>query len=200
MKSILTCLLVYVSIVSFAQERSDHKKFGFKVGVNHSHMNYQRGYRPAGQLAPASKPMTGLTAGLVLNLPVTHNISIQPEYLYASRKTFLTASGVTNHFQYLSLPVFLQLKLSEKIFLLGGPQFDLLIHATTNDGKQSVEITHDVEERNLGATGGIQYFFSNKFFIDARYMHGISNVGVGQRSSVQEFKYQSFELTAGIRF
>lgn len=194
---VLTCLCTYHMQ---AQEKSNHKKFGVKFGVNHTHMNYQRGYRLPGETAPASKPQTGFTTGFMLHLPVTHNISIQPEYLYSSRKTLLTSSNITNHFQYLSMPVLMQLRVTEKFFLFAGPQFDLLIRASQNDGKDSREITHDVEERNLGITGGTQMFFTNVFFVDLRYMHGISNVGVGQRSNVEEFKYQSVEVAAGIRF
>lgn len=183
-----------------AQYASSKQKFGFKAGMNHTHMNFHRGYLPEGHSPLESTPQKSFNFGFLLNLPVTQAVSLQPEYLYTERKTLLTESGAQLKFQYLSLPVLLHLKVNNRVSIHGGPQVDLLIHATRKVEGKSFNITHDTEERNLGAVGGFRYLLMNNFFIEGRYMHGINNVGIGQRSDVSEFKYEVFEVCAGIKF
>ncbi|MDQ6903011.1 MAG: hypothetical protein M3139_08375, partial [Bacteroidota bacterium] len=84
---------------------------------------------------------------------------------------------------------------------LAGPEASLLISAKQNSNGVKTTITHDFEERSIGATGGIDFLIRNNFLISARFMEGLNHVGIGQRSAdVKEFKYESASLSVGIKF
>ena len=84
--------------------------------------------------------------------------------------------------------------------MMAGPQFDLLVKAKQTTGGSTTDITHDTEERSIGITGGIEYRITPAVSICARYMHGFNHIGLGQRSNIQEFKYEMMQLTAAIHF
>ena len=102
--------------------------------------------------------------------------------------------------QYLSLPVYFQFRIIDKLTVSAGPQFELLInaHQTTTEGEQ--EITHDTEERSIGASVGLSYQVSKSFGLSAHYMHGLNHIGLYQRTEVQEFKFESLQLTFSCQF
>jgi hypothetical protein len=84
--------------------------------------------------------------------------------------------------------------------IISGPQLEILVSAGSTENGIHSNITHDVEERGIGVIGGVEFTVINSFFLSARYLQGLNHVGIGQRSDVKEFKYQSVFITAGIRF
>jgi hypothetical protein len=84
--------------------------------------------------------------------------------------------------------------------VLAGPQFEILIDARANEQNTNTNITHDMEERGIGIIGGFEFVVYKSFFLSARYLQGLNHVGLRLGSAVKEYKYQSFILSAGIRF
>jgi len=76
----------------------------------------------------------------------------------------------------------------------------LLINAKKKAGDTYSGITHDTEERNFGITAGFEYKVIDDISLNARYLSGLSHIGIGQRSNVKEFKIEQFQLTTGISF
>jgi hypothetical protein len=207
MKYTISKLMLLLSFLLFqqkeltAQEQNmPVRKFGFKIGLNSTHTNFKRGYLLPPSLPYQSERRTGLTLGFLLNVPLAKDLLIQPEYLYSLRRSFVKSTEVSYQLDYLSLPVLLRYRIHPRLSLLAGPQFDLLIKGKERGSGGTRNITHDTEERNLGATAGLELQVARSLFLEGRYMHGLSHVGIGQRSSVVEFKYEVVELTAGIRF
>ena len=109
----------------------------------------------------------------------------------------IKAGNTSYHFNYLSMPVLLKYQLHKKIFLLAGPQFEMLIGAKKLVNGTLTDSTHDTEERSIGFTISLKYQLVQSDFAGARYMYGFNHIGIGQCSSIQEFKYELLQITAG---
>ncbi len=108
--------------------------------------------------------------------------------------------GAEYAFSYLSLPVLLKYNILPCFALLAGPQFDLLIQAKQRINGTSSDITHDTEERSVGATAGLEYYVVKNLSLTARYMYGLNHIGGRQRSAATEFEYQLVQFTTDIKF
>jgi hypothetical protein len=199
----LVILLVVFTLCHFAstaQEgvESSHK-MGLRLGLNHSHMNFRRGYLPPRAVPLETEWRTGITTGFLLHVRLGEKIFIQPEYIYTVKKSYIKDSQ-TIKLAYLSLPLLLNYKIASKLSLLGGPQFDLLINGKRIRNGATENITHDTEERNLSASIGLEYEVTRLLSLEARYLHGLIHVGIGQRSNVVEFKYEELQMRIGINF
>lgn len=164
-----------------------------------SNMNFNQGYpQPASPVS--TKWKAGATAGFQLNIPVATNFSIQPEYSFSQMGAELKDAGISFRLNYLSLPLLFKYMIAKKLSLLAGPQFDLLLSAKRSIANVEETVTHDTEERNFGIACGFEYQLPKSIFIDLRFVQGLNHVGLGQRSSVVEFKHQLVQLAAGIKF
>ncbi|MEO6233449.1 MAG: porin family protein [Ferruginibacter sp.] len=202
MKKNLSLLLLSLLLTDclFAQfyNEDEFKKFGFRAGAITSHMNFSRSATSAADNIETSRS-TGFTAGFVLAIPLADNLSLQPEYMYVQTGGTIKSTNTVYKFSYLSLPVFLKYSF-EKFAVVAGPQFDLLIDAKKSEAGTSTKITHDVEERNISVTGGVEYEIIPSLSVNARYIYGLNNIGLAQRTIGKEFKYEMVQLTACIRF
>ncbi|MFD2163455.1 porin family protein [Paradesertivirga mongoliensis] len=203
MKHFLVLLIAsLVTCSTHAQFRPDRRPdvgFGLKAGVSVSNMNLNKGYpAPAENIEPSWK--TGFVLGFVMDVPVYGNLRLQPEYLYLQTNGENTANGAAYSFSYLSLPVLFKYPLLGRVSLMAGPQFDLLIKADERlDGNNSV-ITHDTEERSIAAVAGMDFSLNSLLSLNARYLHGFNHIGLGQRSNVTEFKFETIQVSALLKF
>jgi hypothetical protein len=201
MRSLLLFILVAIISAnnSWAQNSSAFKKFGFKAGINLSNIDFNRGFpAPATPIPIVWK--AGITAGIILHVPITTKLSVQPEYAYSKVLGEDKSSGVSYSVDYLSMPVLLKYQFISKLAVEAGPQVDLLVgaHKELNGSKSS--ITKEIEERNLGIVGGVEIKVMKELRLDARYILGLSHVGIRDVSGTKEFKLDRFQLTASINF
>ena len=136
----------------------------------------------------------------MLSIPIANKLTIQPEYSYAQRKGADKSLNIDYSLNWLSMPVLLHYQISPRFALMAGPQVELLINADSTNHGVTTNITHDVEERSIGITGGFEVEIIKSFFLSAKYFQGLNHIGIGQRSTVKEFKYQVVTITAGVRF
>ena len=176
------------------------QQFGLKAGMSYNTMNFQAGGTPS---SIKSRWQPGFSLGGLLNVPLYTDaiISLQPEYAYKLMKGDDIVFNTKFTLHYLSLPVLLRLELGERIALLAGPEFGLLIHAQehTRTGA-SIDTRHDIEERAVSAVGGVELRMASSLFVEARYVHGYNHVGLGQRTALREFKWRGVEAGIGWRF
>jgi Outer membrane protein beta-barrel domain len=201
MKKNLSLLIVLFfilqAVTAQVNNEPDFKKFGFRAGVNFSHINFAKGVPPV----PIETSWgAGINFGFLVLVHVAGDLFFQPEYAYSQMGSEAKSSHTVYKLNYFSMPLFLKYQLHEKFFLMAGPQFDLLINAKKSVNGSSANITHDTEERSLAATAGIEYEIIESFSVCARYMHGLNHIGLGQRSDIQEFKYEMVQLTACVKF
>jgi opacity protein-like surface antigen len=192
-------LLFYINTSSAQSTDSSFKRFGFQIGVNLSNMNFNEGEPPPAITANASW-QTGFTFGFQLKVPLAKRLVLQPEYSFFQRNGSDQTVNTTYEINYFSLPLLVNYQLSPRFNILAGPQFEITTSASASTNGENNNITHDVEERGIGLLAGLEFTVTKSFFVAARYLQGLNHVGIGQRSDTKEFKYQSFILTAGIRF
>lgn len=138
-------------------------------------------------------------AGLLVQIALPHKLALQQEYLLSQVGGEISNGGAQYTLRYLSLPLLLKYTLVPRVTLVAGPQFDLLIQAQQKVSGQTTNITHDTEERGIGAIAGLEIGLSNNLSLSARYLQGLNHIGIGQRSAVQEFKLQLVQLTLDAR-
>ena len=178
---------------------SSFKKFGFQIGVSLSNMNFNEGVPPPPEHANASW-QPGFTFIFQLRVPLAKKWVLQPEYAYSRRNGSDQTIPTTFHIDYLSFPVLINYQLSPRFNILAGPQFEITLKASSSTNGNTANITHEVEERGFGAMGGVEFLVLKSFVISGRYFQGLNHIGIDQGSTTKEFKYQSFLLTAGVRF
>jgi hypothetical protein len=181
------------------QNEKPFPRFGFQVGVNISNMNFNAGEPPPLVKADPSWK-AGFTIGMQIRIPLTSKLILQPEYAFNERNGSDVSQAINYSIDYFSLPVLLVYQISPGINMLAGPQFEILIDARANEQNTNTNITHNTEERGIGFIGGFEFVVYKGFFLSARYLQGLNHVGLRQGSVEKEYKYQSFILSAGIRF
>lgn len=174
--------------------RTEFHRFAFKSGINISHVNFAQGSPPPA-IPIDTYRKTGITAGLLILVPLTGRFFLQPEYLYSQMGGQEKKSGTVYKLNYFSMPVLMKYQLSERLSVMAGPQFDLLINAKKIYEGSSSSITHDTEGRSLSITGGVEFKIVKSLSLNARYLHGINHIDMGQ-----EFKFQMLQFTTAIHF
>jgi Outer membrane protein beta-barrel domain len=180
-------------------EEPPTERFGFQAGVNISNMNFNEG-EPTPSVNIPSSWKTGFTFGFQVRIPLVEKLLLQPEYSFSEKSGSDKSLGIDYTIDYFSLPVLLSYQVIPRLNIVAGPQFELLVNAGSTKNGVYTNITHDVEERGFGILGGFEFTIIKSFFLSVRYLQGLNHVGIGQRSDVKEFKYQSVILIAGIRF
>ena len=196
------CIMSFAFVGNATAQITDEppvQRFGFQAGVNISNMNFNEG-EPAPSVNISSSWKTGFTFGFQVRIPLVEKLLLQPEYTFSEKSGADKSLGIDYTIDYFSLPVLLSYELFPRINIIAGPQFEILVSAGSTENGIHSNITHDVEERGIGILGGVEFNVINSFFLSARYLQGLNHVGIGQRSDVKEFKYQSVFITAGIRF
>lgn len=198
--AILILFLCSYGNVCFSQDdnHTSAKKFAVEAGANFFNMNFNKGV-PAPPQPVSSSWKAGPSFGLLLQVPLTDKLFLQPGYYYQRRNGAdkRTATSYTN--DYCAFPLLLKYKVSSLIEIVAGPQAELLIKAGATKNGVKENITHDVEERGVAGVAGINFHVSF-FYIASRYVQGLNHIGIGQRSVINEFKYEGAMLSLGYEF
>lgn len=106
-------------------------KLGLKAGLNISSLTFDES-----ELDSSGK--TGFTAGLMVEIPMAKNFSLQPELLYSQQgtKSSFSDPDVTNsnfkstiELNYLNIPVMLKYYVIKGLSIQAGPQIGILLKA-----------------------------------------------------------------------
>jgi opacity protein-like surface antigen len=199
------CLLSSGALAANAQAPADARparklpvSFGLRLGLNYSNTNFNLG-EPKPVVPVETKWKTGFVAGGLVEIALNEHLALQQEYLYSQQSGEVT-TGARYQLHYLSLPLLLKYRVLPRLAVVAGPQLDLLLKAQQEANGQTTTITHDTEERGFGATAGLEVTIWRSLGLSARYLQGLNHVGIGQRSAVQEFKWQSVQVAAEVRF
>ena len=208
-----TLILCTLWLGATCMAQNQKVKLGVKAGLNISSLTFDES-----ELNSSGK--TGFTAGLMVDIPMAKNFSIQPELLYSEQgvKSSFSDSDVTNSnyngtikLNYLNIPVMLKYYVVKGLSLQAGPQIGILLKANNKyqdnflgyDNHESFDLKKYSSSIDTSVNLGLGYQFKDKFYADARYNISYSNVF--KESDVDYFitndmKNRVFQLTIGYFF
>jgi opacity protein-like surface antigen len=157
-------------------------QFGVKAGVNFSTLEGDNTYDLS--------HYTNFHFGAVLELGIFQNFSIQPELLYSSQGAKVDSDAVKDiKYDYITVPVLAKFYLiTDKLSLEAGPQFSFMINENVPDQFESKTF-------DFALAGGLAYNITNNFFVQARYVAGLS-----EAAKDAEITNKVIQLSAGIKF
>lgn len=172
MKKTLTTILLFVSILSFAQIRPA-TQYGFKVGISDSKIAI---INNRSNIIPKLK--NNINIGLFYRWNLD-KISIQPELYFQAKGGTLKSSTnfaetgnsiLRNNYQYLTGSVVLGYEFAKNVHFIVGPEYGYSLNADTKRGPQTsydFSIATGVRIDMLDA--------AHLFSLNIRYIHGLTN-------------------------
>lgn len=182
MKKII--LVVALCIASATQMKAQFLQIGVKGGVNFANFTGSD---------IQTDGITSFHAGLVSEIKLLENFSVQPELLYSTQGASLESDVLNNEFKnelgYISIPVLAKFYLTDNLSLEAGPQFSFLV-SEKNDANIENSETFD-----FALAAGLSYKITPKFFVQGRYGLGLTDVAPDA-----DVKNSVFQLSAGFLF
>ena len=200
MKNSLTFLFIFaLSTVAFSQTPVN---LGVKAGVNIA--NY-------GGDIENTDSRSGLHFGIVAELELGDNFSVQPELLYSIqgakyKDSFSGVPGeITDKLDFILLPVMAKYYIVNGFSLEAGPQFGILLSAKSKAEAGGETAEDDIDTyRNfdMALNGGIGYELPIGIFIQARYSLGVTNIIEDTNDSIDDFVLtnNNIQLSVGYKF
>jgi opacity protein-like surface antigen len=210
-KSMLLISALFLGVTLMAQ--TDKVKLGVKAGLNLSSLSFDES-----ELNSSNK--TGFTAGVMAEIPLTKNFSLQPELLYSqqgSKSSFFDRDVTNSQYKstitlnYLNIPVMLKYYVLKGLSLQAGPQIGILLKANNKyqdnflgyDNHESFDLKDYSTGVDTAVNFGLGYQFKNKFYTDLRYTISYSNVfkeGDANHFINNDMKNRVFQITIGYFF
>jgi hypothetical protein len=171
MKKIVLFLGILFCVQTNAQssKREEGIVIGVKGGLNMS--NFMGDVKDQGM-------RTSVHLGLLAEIIVSDNFSVQPELLYSGQGSTYTGPDpgfARTKLDYLTVPVLGKFGLTDNLSFEAGPQLGLLLSSKlkTNDSNNKID---NVKTLDFGLNAGLEYELSNGVIFQGRYSLGLTNV------------------------
>lgn len=188
------------------EDEREEIQFGLKAGLNYSNVYDER----SDDFRADSK--FGFAGGLVLILPITKFLGVQPELLF-SQKGFKgegTLLGNTYNLNrtttYIDVPLQIALKPTKSVSIVAGPQYSYLIKqkdvftsTLVSNTQEQVFKTDNIRKNIFGFIGGLDIKME-AFLLGTRVGWDIQNNNGNGSSSTPRYKNVWFQATAGYIF
>ncbi|MGO4819715.1 porin family protein [Flavobacterium sp. W22_SRS_FP1] len=179
-KIIVVLLFSLFSTTVFSQKtkREEGIIIGIKGGLNIS--NFIGNVEDQGM-------RTSVHLGLLAEIMISDNFSIQPEILYSKQGS--THTGIVPGFyrtklDYISLPVEGKFKIVGKLSFEAGPQLGILMSSRLKTSNSNAKID-TIKTIDFGINAGLRYNINDAAFIQGRYVLGLIDNGVTGDSNNQ---------------
>lgn len=195
--------------------QTDKIKLGVKAGLNISSLTSDKN-----ELDSSDK--TGFTAGVMAEIPLAKNFSIQPEVLYSQQGMKFSYSDIdveNSHYKstielnYLNIPVMLKYYVVKGLSVQAGPQIGILLKASNKyqdnflgyENQETFSLSDYASGIDTSVNFGLGYQFKNKFYADARYNISYSDIFKDANPSGNyiinsDMKNRVFQITFGYFF
>ncbi len=172
MKKIFTIVLVFASIISFAQVRPS-AQYGLKLGISNSITAIIDNRTDI-----FNKFRNDINAGVYYRRNY-NKFSLQPElYFQAKGGSFRAGSNfaetnnsvLRNNYQYITGSLILGYEVAKNIHLVAGPEYGYAINAGTKRGPYA--------KTDFSLAGGVRIDMldmAHLFSLNIRYIHGLTN-------------------------
>ena len=151
---------------------SSQGRFGIKAGPVLNYINTK-----GEQRGDYSELKTGFTIGVSYELLAGKNFGVQPELNFIRLTSDESISNSTLKMQYVQIPVLLKGIANKGNFsVYAGPQLGFLTKATMETPTGKSDYVKNLTETDFSAVIGFEYVTTLNITINARYVHGMSNV------------------------
>ena len=164
-------------------------KYGVKGGVNVSNAG--------GKDVEGNKATIGFHAGVFAEVPVTNEISVQPELVYSAQGAKYKEAGEstsTVNMNYINLPVLAKYRAPAGFFGVTGPQAGFLVSATSKEGGAKQDVKDQFRKVDLSWVFGAGYASGN-VAADIRF-----NLGLSKLDKDGEFKAYNRVVQVGVYY
>lgn len=172
MKKIVLFLGILFCVQTNAQssKREEGIVLGVKGGLNMSNF--------MGDIKDQSM-RTSVHLGLLAEIIVSDNFSVQPELLYSGQgSSDKSAPGFRRiKLDYITLPVLGKFGLTDKLSFEAGPQLGFLVSSKykTDETNNKIE---GIKTLDFGLNAGLEYELSNGVIFQGRYNLGLTDTGI----------------------
>ncbi|MBW4970756.1 PorT family protein [Croceibacter atlanticus] len=182
---LLTTMFTLLSVFSIHAQRVTGVLSGFKAGINVSSLNSD-----ATEIDEIDARV-GFQAAFFVEIPFSRSFSFQPELQYSAQ------GGKQEEFRvnYIHLPLLLKYNVTDYLNIHLGPQVGLKIWEWEQDQNDNFN------NLNYAVSGGLGANLSDNFFIEARYVYGLSNIteDVNEFNVDQDIKNSYVQVSLGYR-
>lgn len=166
--------------------------FGLQGGVNFANVSAPSGI--------ATSSVSGLMAGINLELRLSDDIAIQPELMYVQRGirfTEASGAGATAHFDALELPVLFKVKFLEGIrpYVFAGPVAIVNISRGVDINSGGTTVSFNPRSTDFAADFGAGVEVG-PFFANLRYSLGVAELN----DNTASWSSRGFQMLVGIEF
>ena len=171
--------------------------FGAKGGINLSNVSFDGD-------DPPFKSRVGVLAGGFVTVRLWSWLTLQPEVVYTVKGATLDVEDLDSAFitDYVEVPVLVRFNIYRSVYVAGGPAPAFLTRARSRTefggSTEEIDIKDDLESFDLGIVGAAGIDFG-RWFVDARYTHGISDIDADKEDDVK-IRNRVFSVSAGIKF
>jgi hypothetical protein len=180
-KLIFSSLVLIFITLNTASAQDNATKFGVKGGVNFSNLYTEN--------VDDNNVLTGFNVGFFANLPLSDNISLQPEISYSGKGAELVYSNAlvsgTAQFKlnYIEVPLLLVVNVTKNFNIHVGPYAAYMVSAKTTNKSDSGSYnfednidTNDFNRFDAGLAGGVGIDLAAISF-GVRYNYGLAKIG-----------------------
>jgi hypothetical protein len=164
-------------------EMSTQTRFGLRAGVNLASLELDDDNN-ATDYSTNSK--TSFQAGVFVNVPIGGMFRFQPEVSYVGQGSKVNGNFISNplnkgsyelDYSYIAVPIMFQLQTNGGFFVEAGPQIAFLVRAKEDQQSgNDPDVKDKLRTTDFGAAAGIGYLSRIGLGVNARYVHGFSNV------------------------
>jgi len=208
---VLCTLLVCATITA----QTEKVKIGVKAGLNIASLTFDEN-----ELESSQK--TGFTAGIMAEIPLAKNFSVQPEVLYSQQGMKFSYSDIdvanssyesTITLNYLNIPIMLKYYVLKGLSVQAGPQIGILLKSNNKyqdnflgyDNHENYNLSDYTNAFDTSVNLGLGYQFKDKFYVDLRYNISYSDVFKEANSNGNyvinsDMRNRVFQITIGYFF
>jgi hypothetical protein len=194
MRSLMVCTLFLASAAGWAAPASA-QTFGAKGGLDLTNVV------DVGFASDATASFGGTVGGFV-SVRLFRGLSVAGEALYTIERTKIS-SGVEDRLTYFEVPGYLSYRVwgspeGMRASVIGGGFYRSLIDATEIISGASSPIKEAIASSDYGALIGVQVDLKPRWVVEARYMHGMTDI-YNQFRAPRAGQHRTFQITVAYR-
>lgn len=159
---------------------------GFKAGLNFANI---------GGDATGISSRTAFHVGFFSQFALSDDANLQTELVYSSQGAKTDNGDNPIRYNYINVPIILELFVSEGLHFDFGPQIGFLVGAEVQANNITVDVKDQLNTLDLAAAVGLGYDFGGADF-GIRYNIGLTNTA--KDSGNESFSNQVFQLSLGV--